>query len=82
MAVAFGLTSCPSGLVTKSKLLQSPEAQYGFFTKHSRHCGKTLTLRVKQPKLKLLFRRRMVCSVCQEAGSCHYTIASRMQSTM
>ena len=36
-AVAFGPTSCPSGLVLKSELLHSPEAQSGFVPKHSHH---------------------------------------------
>jgi hypothetical protein len=40
MAVAFGPTSCSSSLVPKSKLLHSPEAQYGFVPKHSHHGGK------------------------------------------
>ncbi len=40
-SVAFGPTSCPFGLVPKSKLLHSPEAQYGFVPKHSLHGGKT-----------------------------------------
>ena len=40
MAVAYGPTSCSSGLVPKSKLLHSPKAQYGFVPKHSRHSGK------------------------------------------
>ena len=40
MAETFGLTSCPSGLVPKSKLLHSPKAQYGFMLKLSHHRGK------------------------------------------
>jgi hypothetical protein len=42
MAVAFGPTSCPSGLVSKSKLLHSPEVQSGFVPKLSLHGGKNL----------------------------------------
>ena len=48
-AVAFGPTSCPSGLVLKSELLHSPEAQYGFVPKHSRHGGKNIALRAEKP---------------------------------
>ena len=51
MAVAFGPTSCSSGLVPKSKLLHSPEAQYGFVPKLSPHGGKNLALRAKKPYL-------------------------------
>ena len=39
-AVTSGPTSCSSGLVLKSKLLHSSEAQYGFIPKHSPHGGK------------------------------------------
>ena len=39
MALAFGPTSCSSGLVPKSELLHSPAAQYGFVPKHSHHGG-------------------------------------------
>ena len=49
MAVAFGPTSCPSGLVPKSELLHSPEAHYGFVPKLSLHGGKNLALRAKKP---------------------------------
>jgi len=48
-AVAFGPTSCPSGLVLKSELLHSPEAQSGFVPKHSRHGGKNIALRTEKP---------------------------------
>ena len=41
MAVAYGLTSCSSGLVPKSWLLHSPEVHDGFVPKHSLHRGKT-----------------------------------------
>ena len=49
MAVAFGPTSCPSGLVPKNKLLHSPETQYGFAPKLSLHGGKNLALRAEKP---------------------------------
>ena len=49
MAVAFGPTSCPSGLVPKNKLLHSPETQYGFVPKLSLHGGKNLALRAEKP---------------------------------
>ena len=48
-AVAFGPTSFPSGFVLKSKLLHSPEEQYGFVSKHSRHGGKNPALRAEKP---------------------------------
>lgn len=48
-AGAYGPTSCPSGLVPKSKLLHNPEAQYGFMLKHSLHRGKNIALRAKKP---------------------------------
>ena len=48
-AVAFGLTSCSSVLVPKSKLLHSPKAQYGFVPKHSLHGGKNIALRAEKP---------------------------------
>jgi len=48
-AVAFGPTSCSSGLVPKSKLLHSPADQYGFVPKHSLHGGKNLALRAEKP---------------------------------
>ena len=48
MAVAFGPTSCSSGLVPESKLSHSPEAQYGFVPKHSHHSGKNIALRAKK----------------------------------
>ena len=41
-AVTFGPTCCSSVLVPKSKLLHSPEAQYGFVPKHSLHGGKNI----------------------------------------
>jgi len=40
MVVAFGPTSCSSGLVLKSKFLHKPEAQYGFVPKLSHPSGK------------------------------------------
>ena len=49
MAAAFGPASCSSGLVLKSELLHSPEAQSGFVPKHSLHGGKNLALRAKKP---------------------------------
>ena len=51
MAVAFGLTSCSSVLVPKSKLLHRPETQYGFVPKHSHHGGKNIALRAEKPSL-------------------------------
>ena len=51
MAVAFGPTSCSSGLVLKSKLLHSPEAHYGFVPKLSLHGGKNIALRAEKPRL-------------------------------
>ena len=48
MAMAFGPTSCSSGLVPKSELLHSPEAHYGFVPKHSHHGGKNIALRAKK----------------------------------
>ena len=53
MAVAFGPTSCSSGLVPKSKLLHRPEAQYGFVPKHSLHGGKNIALRAEKPFLSM-----------------------------
>ena len=47
--VAFGPTSCSSGLVPKSMLLHSSEAQYGFVPKHSLHGGKNIALRAEKP---------------------------------
>jgi len=52
-AVAFGLTSCSSGLVPKSKLLHNPEAQYGFVPKLSHHGGKNTALRAEKPYLAM-----------------------------
>ena len=49
MAVAFGPTSCSSGLVFKSELLHNPEVQYGFVPKHSLHGGKNPALRAEKP---------------------------------
>ena len=48
-ALAFGPTSCSSGLVPKSELLHSPAAQYGFVPKHSHHGGKHPALRAEKP---------------------------------
>ena len=48
-AVAFGPSSCPSGLTPKSKLLRNPEVQYGFVSKHSHHGGKNPALRAEKP---------------------------------
>ena len=52
-AVTSGPTSCSSGLVPKSELLHSPEAQYGFVSKHSPHGGKNTALRAEKPLLDL-----------------------------
>ena len=49
MSVAFGPTSCSSGLVPKSKLLHNPEAQNDFVPKHRLHGGKNLALRAEKP---------------------------------
>ena len=49
IAVAFGPTSSSFGLVLKSKLLYSPEAQYGFVPKLSLHGGKNIALRAEKP---------------------------------
>ena len=49
MAVAFGPTSCPSGLMPESKLSHNPEAQYGFVPKHSHHGGKNIAPRAEKP---------------------------------
>ena len=48
MAVACGPTSFPSSLVPKSKLLHSPEAQYGFVPKLSLHGGNRSALPLLQ----------------------------------
>ena len=48
MSVAFGPTSCSSGLVPKSKLLQRPESHDGFVPKHCHHGGKNHALRAKK----------------------------------
>ena len=53
MAVAFGLTSCSSVPVPKSKLLHRPEAQYGFVPKHSLHGGKNIALRAEKQSLAM-----------------------------
>ena len=53
MSVAFGLTSCSSVLVPKSKLLHRPETQYGFVPKHSHHGGKNIALRAEKPSLAM-----------------------------
>ena len=50
-ALAIGPTSRSSGLVPKSKLLHSPEAQSGFVPKHSHHGGKNLALQAEKPKI-------------------------------
>ena len=61
MAVAFGPTSCSSGLVPKSKFLHRPETQYGFVPKHSLHGGKNPALRAEKPYLaRLRFSERIV----------------------
>ena len=60
-AMAFGLTSCSSSLVPKSKLLHKPEAQYGFVTKLSLHGGKNIALRAEKPFFAVLrFSERRV----------------------
>ena len=60
-ALAFGPTSCSSGLVPKSELLHSPEAQYGFVSKHSLHGGKNIALWAKKPFFaRLRFSERRV----------------------
>ena len=51
MAETFGLTSCPSGLVSESELSHNPKAQYGFILKLSRHRGKNTALRAEKPQL-------------------------------
>ena len=51
MAVAFGPTCCLSSHVPKSKLLHSPETQYGFVPKLSPHGGKNPALRAKKQNL-------------------------------
>ena len=48
MSVAFGPTSCSSGLVPKSKLLQRPESHDGFVPKHCHHGGKNHALQAKR----------------------------------
>ena len=48
MSVAFGPTSCSSGLVPKSKLLQRPESHDGFVPKHCHHGGKNHALPAKK----------------------------------
>ena len=63
-AMAFGPTSCPSGLVLKSELLHSPEAQSGFVPKHSRHGGKNIVLRAEKPILRKAAIER------EESGAC------------
>ncbi|MBR4240093.1 MAG: hypothetical protein IKO85_00595 [Bacteroidaceae bacterium] len=58
MALAFGQSSCSSGLTPKSKLLRNPEAQYGFVPKHSHHGGKnTVTLRSTEKRLRIVRNR-------------------------
>ena len=64
MAVAFGLTSCSSVPVPKSKLLDRPEAQYGFVPKHSLHGGKNIALRAE----KLYLAMRSFFSGAQRNG--------------
>ena len=51
MSLAFGPTSCSSGLVPKSTLLHNPEVQYSFVPKHSLHGGKNIALRAEKPFL-------------------------------
>ena len=53
MAVAFGPTSCSSGLVLKSKLLHNPEVQSGFVPKRIHHGGKNIALRAEKPYLAM-----------------------------
>ena len=54
-AVAFGPTSWAFGLVSKSELLHSPEAQDGFVPKHSLHGGKNTALRAEKPYINVHF---------------------------
>ena len=68
MAVAFGPTSCSSGLVPKSKLLHNPEAQYGFVPKHSLHGGKNTALRAEKPISVV-----RIFLVCEHSSSGNYT---------
>jgi hypothetical protein len=48
MSVAFGPTSCSSGLVPKSMLLHRPESHDGFVPKHCHHGGKNHALQAKR----------------------------------
>lgn len=40
IAMTYGPTRCPFGLVLKSKLLHIPKAHHGFLLKLSHHGGK------------------------------------------
>ena len=59
MAVAFGPTSCSSGLVPKSNSYRAcrsgsctgPKAQYSFVPKHSHHGGKNTALWAKKTEI-------------------------------
>jgi len=64
MAVAFGPTSCSSGLVLKSKLLHNPEVQSGFVPKRIHHGGKNIALRAEKP----FFALRSFFSGAQRSG--------------
>ena len=75
MAVAFGPTSCSSGLVLKSKLLHNPEVQSGFVPtlgacdawlvqERIHHGGKTIALRAEKP----FFALRSFFSGAQRSG--------------
>jgi len=52
-AVAFGPTSCSFGLVPKSKLLHSLEAQYGFVPKNTVMVAKTPPFGLKKLRISL-----------------------------
>ena len=64
MVVAFGPTSCSSGLVLKSKLLHNPEVQSGFVPKRIHHGGKNIALRAEKP----FFALRSFFSGAQRSG--------------
>ena len=64
MAVAFGLTSCSSVPVPKSKLLQRPESHDGFVPKHCHYGGKNIALRAEKP----FFALRSFFSGAQRSG--------------
>ena len=59
MSMAFGPTSCSSGLVPKSELLHSPESQYGFVPKNSLHGGKDPALRAEKPYLAMTATQKL-----------------------